>query len=86
MPNGQPLLHDVGTLGATSGQRLGDELLGIDTPTLRGLWNDAPYLHDGSAWSVRAVLDRNMDDAHGVTSDLSPDELDDLAEYVLSLE
>lgn len=86
LPSGEPLLHDVGTLTEASGRRLGGDLPGIDTPTLRGLWNDAPYLHDGSARSARAVLDQNIDDAHGVTSDLSEQQLDDLAEYVLSLE
>ena len=42
-------LHDVGTTDASSGQRLGQTLTGLDTPSLRGLWNTAPYLHDGSA-------------------------------------
>ena len=42
-------LHDIGTLKPTSGSRLGGPLLGIDTPTLRGVWTTAPYLHDGSA-------------------------------------
>src|SRR5690606_12886510 len=30
-------LHDVGTLQETSGQRLGESLEGLDTPTLRGV-------------------------------------------------
>ena len=42
-------LHDVGTIKPTSGSRLGSSLTGIDTPTLRGIWATAPYLHDGSA-------------------------------------
>ena len=81
-----PLLHDVGTMTELSGTRLGQVLIGIDTPTLRGLWNDAPYLHDGSAETIRDVIDRNVDDAHGVTSDLSDSERSDLAEYLLSIE
>ena len=48
--------HDVGTLGAGSGNRLGGTLDGIDTPTLLGIWNTAPYLHDGSAATLAAVL------------------------------
>lgn len=84
---GVPLLHDVGTLGPGSGMRRGGALDGIDTPTLRGLWSSAPYLHDGSAATLREVLvDRNPDDAHGVTSGLTDDELDDLTAYLLSLE
>lgn len=49
-------LHDVGTILPTSGRRLGDALTGIDTPTLRGVWQTAPYLHDGSAATIREVL------------------------------
>ncbi|MCK5942227.1 MAG: hypothetical protein KAI24_09690, partial [Planctomycetes bacterium] len=41
--------HDVGTIGPASGQASGGPLTGLDTPTLRGLWASAPYLHGGSA-------------------------------------
>jgi DNA-binding beta-propeller fold protein YncE len=51
------LLHDVGTLRSTSGQRLGAPLAGIDTPTLLGVWDSAPYFHDGSAPSLEAVFE-----------------------------
>ena len=85
LPDG-PLLHDVGTMTELSGTRLSEELTGIDTPTLRALWNDPPYLHDGSAATIREVIDRNIDDAHGVTSDLSDSERSDLVEYLLSIE
>ncbi len=46
------VLHDIGTLRPASGSRLGAILPGIDTPTLRGAWMSAPYLHDGSAASL----------------------------------
>jgi len=49
-------LHNVGTLRETSGQRLGAPLTGIDTPTLRGLWSNAPYFHDGSALTLESVF------------------------------
>lgn len=49
-------LQDVGTLRASSGQRLGGALTGIDTPTLRGVWASAPYLHDGSAATLEDVF------------------------------
>jgi len=49
-------LHDVGTLRTTSGLRLGQSLPGIDTPTLRGVWATAPYLHDGSAATLADVF------------------------------
>lgn len=49
-------LRDVGTLRATSGERLGEPLTGIETPTLLGLWDNAPYLHDGSAATLSEVF------------------------------
>ncbi len=84
---GVPLLHDVGTLSAASGQRLGGELPGLDTPSLVGTWNSGPWLHDGSAPTVLDVLTtRNPDDLHGRTSQLTSEELADLAAFVLSLD
>ncbi|GAB4195276.1 MAG: hypothetical protein OHK0013_01310 [Sandaracinaceae bacterium] len=82
-----PLLHDVGTIRPSSGQRLGGALSGLDTPTLRGLWRTAPYLHDGSALTLREVLTtRNVDDRHGSTSTLTSADLDDLEAYLLTLD
>ncbi len=84
---GRALLHDVGTLSETSGMRLGGELTGLDTPTLRGLWLTAPYLHDGSAEALMEVLvERNLEDQHGQTSLLSTTELQQLELYLLSLD
>ena len=72
--------HDIGTLKPTSGRRLGTVLMGLDTPTLRGLWATGPYLHDGSATSVaQAVL------AHRGVS-VSSVELADLTAYLLQLD
>ncbi|MEC8023167.1 MAG: hypothetical protein VX223_04490, partial [Myxococcota bacterium] len=83
---GVPLVHDVGTITAASGQRLGAALPGIDTPTLRGLWSSAPYLHDGSAHSLEDVLvAKNANDRHGKTSHLRPTELAQLIAYLLTL-
>jgi regulation of enolase protein 1 (concanavalin A-like superfamily) len=47
---------NVGTIKPTSGQRLGQPLTGFDVPTLRGLFNTAPYLHDGSAATLAAAV------------------------------
>lgn len=58
----------------------------FDTPTLVELWRSAPYLHDGSAVTLRDLLTtQNPNDQHGRTSDLSPEELNDLIEYLLAL-
>ena len=50
------LIHDVGTLRSSSGQRLGGELPGIKTPSLLGVFDSAPYLHDGSAKTIQDVF------------------------------
>jgi hypothetical protein len=50
------------------------------------LWRTAPYLHDGSAASIREVLVKtNPKNRHGRTSHLSPEQLNDLSEFLLSL-
>jgi DNA-binding beta-propeller fold protein YncE len=73
--------YDVGTRGAMD--RPGDEFY---TTTLIEVWRTAPYLHDGSAATLREVLTtRNAGDRHGRTSHLKPAEIGDLVEYVLSL-
>ncbi len=76
------VLHDVGTLVATSGSRLGGPLEGLDTPTLRGVWETAPYLHDGSAATLLEVVLRNTQDLHGSTQGLSDGERSDLVAYL----
>ena len=72
--------RDVGTLASTSGGRLGGTLSGLDTPALRGLWASAPYLHDGSAGSIREALQ------HGATGTLSEREEADLVAFLQQIE
>lgn len=74
-------MTDVGT--ATPRDRGVTE---YDTPTLLELWATPPYLHDGRAVNLREVLiEYNAEDKHGTTSTLTPAEIDDLVEYLLSL-
>jgi cytochrome c peroxidase len=50
------------------------------------LWRTPPYLHDGSATTVREILiEQNRGDQHGVTTTLKPAQVDDLVAYLLSL-
>jgi hypothetical protein len=57
-----------------------------DTPSLRGLYDSAPYLHDGSAATLYDVLTtRNPSDQHGVTSHLTDQELQGLVAFMLAL-
>jgi hypothetical protein len=78
-------LHDVGTQLATSGQRLGQELSGFDTPTLKGLWQSAPYLHDGRAATLEEVFEITGDEM-GTISLLTEQERGDLIRYLLELD
>lgn len=72
--------HDVGTV--TSDERIGPA---FDTPTIKGVWATAPYLHDGSAATLLDVLTTcNADDRHGATQHLSAQELDDLVAFMMA--
>ncbi len=80
--------HDIGTVDADTGGRLGQPLLdgGLDTPTLRGLWLGAPYLHDGSAPTVQAAIRAHTRDMNTDITALSGAALDDLASYLLQID
>lgn len=56
--------------------------LQFNTPSLRGLWHTAPYLHDGRAETLLDVLDQT---AMGNTDQLSLEQKLDLVEYLRSL-
>jgi YVTN family beta-propeller protein len=64
--------HDVGT--GTELERKGNS---FDTPSLRGLFDTAPYFHDGSAATLNDVLTR-----HGDASTLSAQEREDLVAFL----
>ena len=76
-------LHDVGTGRADKSERMGTA---YDTPTLLGIYRTAPFLHDGSAPTLRDVLTtQNKADKHGKTSQLAKNEIDDLVEFLKAL-
>jgi YVTN family beta-propeller protein len=78
---------DVGTL-VLSGINPDNGLVmsgGLNVPSLKGLSRSAPYLHDGSAMSLKGRVLKNPNDKHGVTSSLSSDEVDDLVAYLRTL-
>jgi len=71
---------DVGT-GKPS-----DRSPGMDVPQLPNVVYSAPYLHDGSARSLEEIWTvYNPHDTHGVTNDLTKDQLNDLIEYIKTL-
>ncbi|MBI2805396.1 MAG: hypothetical protein HYX68_10505 [Planctomycetes bacterium] len=76
-------LHDVGTGRNDKSERMGTK---YDTPTLLGVYRTAPFLHDGSALTLREVLTtQNKGDKHGKTSHLQKDQVDDLLQFLKSL-
>jgi YVTN family beta-propeller protein len=71
---------DVGTGKST------DRLPLVDVPQLPNVAYSAPYLHDGSARSLEEIWTVfNPKDTHGVSNDLTKDELNDLIEYLKTL-
>lgn len=63
--------QDVGTGGT------------FDTPFLRWLWLSAPYLHDGSATTLRDVF--TLSGAHQLIQTLPAEDIDALVAYLLTL-
>jgi YVTN family beta-propeller protein len=76
-------LHDVGTGGDDPSEKMGPK---YDTPTLLGVYRNAPYLHHGKAATLRDVLTTcNKGDQHGKTGHLKDNEIDDLVAFLESL-
>lgn len=57
-----------------------DQNVKMDVPALNEVWRTAPYLYDGRSYTMQEMLK-----VHGPAETLSENELNDLAEYVLSL-
>jgi cytochrome c peroxidase len=74
--------HDVGT-GDAKTEKIGPN---FDTPTLLGVYRINSYLHDGRAKTLTEVLTKyNVGDKHGKTSQLKPEEVNDLVSFLKSL-
>jgi len=74
------LRHDVGTR-----MRL-DTVPDFDTPHLNNIYDSPPYLHNGIAETLEEIWTRyNPEDRHGVTNDMTKDQLNDLIEYLKTL-
>ena len=54
-----------------------------DTPGLHEVWRTAPYLHDGRSRTIKEVL--TTENHAKAKNKLTPEEIDDLVEYVLIL-
>ena len=73
-------IHDVGL-----GER-GEVYKGYNPPSLRGLYDKDPYLHDGRAADLRETMTRwhNPEQVTGLGG-LNQNELEDLLEYLKTL-
>ena len=60
--------------------------LGLNTPSLLGIARSGPFLHDGSAVTLRARLMKGKDlNQHGMTAQLTEAEVTDLVSYLKTL-
>ena len=58
----------------------------FDVPHLNNIYETPPYLHDGSSDTLEEIWTRfNPEDKHGVTNDMTKDQLNDLIEYLKTL-
>ncbi len=73
-------IHDVGTQFAY------DRDGKFDAPHLHNIYDSAPYLHNGIAPTLEEIWTTyNPYDEHGVTNDMTKDQLNDLIEYLKTL-
>jgi YVTN family beta-propeller protein len=73
-------VHNVGT------QMQYDRTGLFETPHLNNIYDSAPYLHDGIAPTLEEIWTRyNPYDTHGVTNDMTKDQLNDLMEFLKTL-
>lgn len=70
--------HDVGT-GRSAAERKGSS---FDTPSLRGVYDTAPYFHDGSAATLREAI---IAPGHGLGATLDASQVSDLVEFLRSI-
>ncbi len=71
---------DVGSKHASDRQGV------FDVPHLNNIYDSAPYLHNGIAHTLEEIWTvHNPYDTHGVTNDLTKDQLNDLIEYLKTL-
>jgi DNA-binding beta-propeller fold protein YncE len=80
---GDFIRNDVGT--RKKGEN--EDLQSLDTPSLLGLRQSEPYLHDGRAPTLESVFTHhNPQNRHGHTSDLSNDDIHCLSEFLRYLD
>jgi cytochrome c peroxidase len=73
-------MHDVGSRGQF------DRRNDFNTPMLIECWRTAPYMHDGQYTTMKGLFTKGKHGAKGGGLDkVTPQQIDDLVEFVLSL-
>lgn len=72
-------MHNVNSRGQY------DRRSDFDTPTLIECWRTAPYMHDGHYTTMKDLFLKGKHDGKAVIEKLTPQQIDDLVEFVLSL-
>ena len=73
-------VHNVGT------KFWYDKAEKFDVPQLQNIYDSAPYLHNGIARTLEEIWTKyNPYDQHGITNDMTKDQLNDLIEYLKTL-
>jgi mono/diheme cytochrome c family protein len=79
---GVPLLHDPGEVGADDRYAMRSATKQYRATPLRALWQHPPYFHDGSAPTLRAVVERYQ---AALPLVLTEQQITDLVEFLKSL-
>jgi YVTN family beta-propeller protein len=80
-----PLYTDRSKRDVGSKYQLDKEAV-FDVPHLTNIYDSAPYMHNGMAETLEEIWTRfNPKDTHGVTNDMTKDQLNDLIEYLKTL-
>ncbi len=82
-------LHQIagfGHLGLVYFHDTGTSTRAFDVPHLVNIYNSPPYLHNGSAPTLEEIWTRfNLYDEHGITSDMTRRQFNDLIAYLRAL-
>jgi YVTN family beta-propeller protein len=63
-----------------------DRDVDFDVPHLSNIYDSAPYLHNGIAHTLEEIWTKyNAYDRHGITNDMTKDQLNDLIEFIKTL-
>jgi YVTN family beta-propeller protein len=73
-------IHDIGT------KLQFDQETNFDVPHLSNIYDSAPYLHNGISETLEEIWTKyNPYDRHGISNDMTKDQLNDLIEYIKTL-